>query len=192
MKKTLSIFVVLIAISSVVSARRMDNPAETSSMAIMKSGSVIKLFYKGVKECNIKVTIINAEDKIVFTEEIKHVDGFMRPYNFSTLAEGDYSIELVDHIGKKIEKVSYRNGKVERLANLIPLASEAHKYLLTISNKGKDTFEVNIYDSKGDLLYNRSEEADGDFAKVYNLSKVSGKFSFEITDKSGNTKRIEY
>ncbi len=169
----------------------MDKPEETSAMAITKTGSLVKLFYKAGKESNVKVTIIDAEDKIVFTEEIKHVEGFMRPYNFSNLPEGDYTFELVDHSGKKIEKISYRNGKIERLANLIQIVSEGDKYLLTIPNKGKGIFDVKIYDTAGNLLYTHAEEADGDFAKVYNLSKVSGKFSFEITDKSGSTKFID-
>lgn len=192
MKKTLSIFVVLIAISSVVSARRMDKPEEASAMAVTKSGSLVKLFYKGAKDCNVKVTITNSENQVVFEELIRHVDGFMRPYNFSKLPEGDYTIKLVDHLGNKIEKISYRNGKIERLANLIRISGGEDRYLLTISNKGKDKFGVNIYDDKGDLLYTHSEEADGDFAKVYDLSKVSEKFSFVITDKSGSTKQIQY
>lgn len=192
MKKTLSIFIVLIAIASAVSARRLDKPEEATAMAITKSGSMIKLFYKGVKDCNVKVAIINSDNQIVFKEEIKHVDGFMRPYNFSKLPEGDYTIELIDHTGKKVEKVSYRDGKVDRLANLIKVADEDNKYLLTISNRGKDKFDVSIYDSVGTLIYNHSEEANGDFAQVYNLSKVLGEFSFVITDKSGNTKRIQF
>ena len=60
MKKILSIFVVLIAISSAVSARRMDKPEEASAMAVTESGSLVKLFYKGVKDCTVKVTIIPA------------------------------------------------------------------------------------------------------------------------------------
>ena len=192
MKKTLSIFVVLIAISSAVSARRMDKPEETSAMAITKSGSLVKLFYKGVKEDNVRIIILNKKNEIVFEEEIKHVEGFVRPYNFSSLPEGDYTIELVDHAGKKIEKLSYRNGAVEQPASLIHVASQGDKYLLTIPNRAKDVFNVKIYDDAGSLLYNHTEEVDGDFAKLYNLSKVSGKFSFEITDKSGIVKRIEY
>src|SRR5690349_1256566 len=138
MKKTLSIFIALIIISSSVSARRLDKPEETSAIGVIKSGSLVKLFYKGVKDCNVKVSIFNSNDVVVFREEIKHTEAFMRPYNFSELPEGDYTIELVDHLGKKIEKVSYRNGKVERLANLIKMAGEKNKYMLTISNKGKD------------------------------------------------------
>lgn len=192
MKKTLSILVILIAISSAVSARRMDKPEETTSMAVTKSGSLVKLFYKGAKECKVKVSISNAKNQVVFEETIKHVDGFMRPYNFSNLPEGDYTVELTDHTGKKVEKVSYRSVKTEQLAGLIKISSEGDKYLLTIPNRGRNTFDVSIYDSTGVLLYNESERADGDFAKVYNLSEVSEKFVFVITDKSGSSKQIEY
>jgi hypothetical protein len=192
MKKTLSIFVVLIAISSAVSARRMDKPEEATSMAVTKSGSLVKLFYKGAKDCNVRVIISNAKNQVVFEETIKHVDGFMRPYNFSNLEEGDYTVELIDHTGKKVETIAYRNRKVEQLANLIRISREEDKYLLTVPNKGENIFDVSIYDSFGALLYSHSEKADGDFAKVYNLSKISKKFVFVITDKSGSSKQIEY
>jgi hypothetical protein len=192
MKKTLSIFVVLIAISSVVNARRMDKPEEATSMAVTKSGSLVKLFYKGTKDCKVKVTISNAKNQVVFEETIKHVDGFMRPYNFSNLPEGDYTVELTDHTGKKVEKISYQDVKIERLAGLIKVSREEDKYLLTIPNRGRNTFDIRIYDSSGSLLYNNSEKAEGDFAKVYNLSEISKKFVFVITDKSGSSKQIEY
>ena|SRR6187402_3530208 len=192
MKKTLSIFVVLIAISSAVSARRMDKPEEATSMAVTKSGSLVKLFYKGAKDCNVRVIISNAKNQVVFEETIRHVDGFLRPYNFSNLPEGDYTVELTDHTGKKIEKISYRDLKIERLAGLIKVSREEDKYLLTVPNKGKNTFDVSIYDLSGSLLYSHTEKADGDFAQVYNLSKVSKKFVFVITDQSGNSKQIEY
>jgi len=192
MKKILSIFVVLIAISVTVSARRMDKPEEATSMAVTKSGSLVKVFYKGAKECKVKVTISNAKHQVVFEETIKHIDGFMRPYNFSDLPEGDYTVELTDHAGKKAEKISYRNLKAERVAALIKVSREEDKYLLTIPNNGKNTFDVSIYDSAGTIVYNQSESADGDFAKLYNLSKISKKFVFVITDKSGSSKQIEY
>lgn len=119
MKKILSVLVMLMVISSVAFARRMDNPVAAAGVAVMKNGSTFKLFYKGAQHSDVKVSIVDARDHVVFSEVIKKVEGFMRPYNFSNLPEGNYTIEVSDKSGRYIEKISYNKGKVEKLANLV-------------------------------------------------------------------------
>ena len=89
MKKTLSVLVVLMVISSVVFARRADNPGAAAGMAVVKNGTTFKLYYKGTQQMDVKVSILDATNKIVFTEVLRKVEGFVRPYNFSNLPEGD-------------------------------------------------------------------------------------------------------
>jgi len=192
MKKTLSVLVVLMVVSSVVFARRMDNPGAAASMAVVKNGTTFKLYYKGTERMDVKVSILDAADKIVFTEVLKKVDGFVRPYNFSNLREGEYSIVIADKNGRQIEKVSYQKGKIERLAHLLKVSGSEGKYLLTVSNKEPGSISVKIYDAANNIIYNQKEEVNGDFARIYNLEKVSGQFTFEITDGNGVTKSLSY
>ncbi len=170
----------------------IDNPeAAATGMAIMKQGTMIKLFYKGTKTSDVKVAIYNASDKMVFSETIRKVDGFVRPYNFSSLAEGEYSIVLTDESGRQVERVNYSLGKIEKLANVMHIAGgEQNKYMLTVSNKGKDAITVKIYDEKGSLVYNQTEQVDGDYARIYNLEKYAGALTFEVSDSHGITKLI--
>ena len=187
MKKTLSVLVVLIAISSVAFARRLENPGTSPSAAIVKTGSTFKLYYKGTEQADVKVSIRDANDRVLFSETIKKVDGFVRPYNFSSLPEGDYSISITDKAGRQIEKISYRKERSEALAHLLKVGGSDAKYLLTVSNKGENDVTVRIYDSANNMIYNKKEISSRDFAKIYNLEKIGGEFTFEVSDGNGTT-----
>lgn len=192
MKKFLTIFFVLTAVCGGVQANEIDNPKAAAGMAVMKSGSVIKLFYKGTVSGDVKVSIYSEKGEKVFTETIRNIENFVRPYNFSTLPEGAYTIELKGADGRQLQKVNYSKGKIEKLMNLMHLTGSENKYVLTVANKGSEKLKVRIYDEKNNLLYNETEAIQGDFAKIYNLNKVSGRFLFEVTDQNGVTKSLTY
>lgn len=192
MKKFLTIFFVLTAVCGGVQANEIDNPKAAAGMAVMKSGSVIKLFYKGTVSGDVKVSIYSEKGEKVFTETIRNIENFVRPYNFSTLPEGAYTIELKGADGRQLQKVNYSKGKIEKLMNLMHLTGSENKYVLTVANKGSEKLKVRIYDEKNNLLYNETEVIQGDFAKIYNLNKVSGRFLFEVTDQNGVTKSLTY
>jgi len=192
MKKILSVLVVLMVVSSVVFARRMENPSTANGVAVVKSGTTFKLYYKSEQQSDVKVSILNSSNKVVFSEVLKKVGGFVRPYNFSNLPEGDYSIEIADKNGRQVERINYQNSSTEKLAHLLKISGSEGKYLLTLSNKEANDITVRIYDDSNNIIYNQTEEIDGDFAKLYNLEKFSGKFTFEITDGKGITKSLSY
>ena len=190
MKKTLSILAAITIFSTALFANNIDNPNAATGMAIMKNGTTVKLFYKGTKQTDVKVSIYNAVNTLVYSETIKNVDGFVRPYNFTNLEEGEYSIELLGENGRQVERVIYKLGKVQKLANVMHVTGEPNKYILTVANKGQDVLTIKIYGDKGVLLYSKTEEVNGDFAQVYNLDKYNGGLSFEVSDSKGVTKSL--
>lgn len=192
MKKNLLAVIVMILFAGVVSANTIDGPKSPIGMAVVKTGSIFKVFYKGVKTGNVKLTIYGTRGEKVFTETLKNIESFVRPYNFSSLSEGEYIIELMDDAGKQVEKISYHNGKIERYVSLKRLVDNEGKYVLTVSNKGEDVLSVRIFDYKNTLLYSGTEKIVDDFGKVYNLNKVRGQIFFEITDKNGTVQSISY
>lgn len=186
MKKTLSVLVVLMVVSSVVFARRMDNPGtSSSSAAVVKTGNTFKLYYKGSEQDDVKVSIHDASGRIVFSETIKDIEGFVRPYNFAHLPEGDYSIKVTDRSGRQIQKISYKHEKAEPLAHLLKVSGSNAKYLLTVSNQADGDVTVKIYDGSNNIIYNKKEPASKEFAKIYNLEGIAGQFTFEVTDQKG-------
>ena len=64
----------LLILISATFANASDNPS--SSMAVLKHGSTIKLLYKGIEQNDVKVLILNDENQIVFSEKIKSTDWF--------------------------------------------------------------------------------------------------------------------
>jgi hypothetical protein len=187
MKKTLSVLVVLMVFSSVVFARRLDNPGASSSAAVVKIGSTFKLYYKGSEEADVKISIRNGSNDVVYSETLKNVEGFVRPYNFSKLPEGEYTIQISDKFGRQIEKITYKQEKTEALAHLLKVAGTEAKYLLTVSNRGESDVTVKIYDGANNVIYNQTEIVSSDFARIYNLGRIGGDFTFEISDAKGTT-----
>ena len=147
MKKTLSILAAITIFSTALFANNIDNPNAATGMAIMKNGTTVKLFYKGTKQTDVKVSIYNAANALVYSETIKNVDGFVRPYNFTNLEEGEYSIELLGENGRQVERVIYKLGKVQKLANVMHVTGEPNKYILTVANKGQDVLTIKIHGS---------------------------------------------
>jgi hypothetical protein len=195
MKKIFSILLTLTLVVGVVRANDAD-PKSPKGMAVIKSGSVFKLFYKGEQTGDVKVKIMDSHGDAVFTETIKNIESFVRPYNFSSLSEGEYTIELDGHDGKQTQHLSYvshDNIVVSKLANILHVTGSAQRYMLTVSNKtGADVLKIKIYDAANSLVYSETQEITGDFAKVYNLNKVGRNFSFEVTDGSGSTQLLTY
>ena len=192
MKKFLSILVVCTVIASAVNANEIDKPKAAAGVAVVKSESGFKLFYKGEKRGDIKVTIYDANGEAVYKETVRRIESFIRPYNLGSLKEGDYTVEIRDENGVQLKKVNYSVKKDEGvLAKLTPIAGEAHKYVLTVPNKsGNESFSIKIYNASRELVYEATENVTGDFAKMYTLEKVGGSFSFEISDSKGNTQLL--
>jgi len=177
-----------VLVSTVVFAgRRAEAPRGASGMAVVKSATAsYKLIYKAELASDIKVEILDANNELVFSETIKHSNGFARPYNFASLAEGEYTIRIDNGSNWLSEKVNYQSGRVEKLANLISLKDG--RYLLTVPGQGEDALTVRIYNDEGDTLYSSTDQVTGDFGKIYNLSHVNGPFSFEVVGSSGASK----
>src|SRR5688572_11120670 len=110
MNKFLTILVMLTVVCSSVVANNIDNPKATTGMAVVKSGSIFKVYYRGLKRADVKVRILNEEGKAVHKETLKNIESFVRPYNFSTLREGNYTIELETEDGKQFTSIEYATG----------------------------------------------------------------------------------
>jgi hypothetical protein len=189
MKKILSlVVVVLIAVGH--GYANGTEPNSPLGMSVIKHGALVKLFYRGEQSGKVKVTIYNKRGVVVFKETLENTQDFMRPYNFSSLPSGSYTIELCDEQGKRFQKVIHSSAQGKRVAHLTRLHKGENTYVLAVPNKGDDKLTVKIYDQRNSILYEETQVIEGNFAKVYNLNKVGGQHIFEITDKSGRMNRL--
>ncbi|NOT74020.1 MAG: hypothetical protein HOP08_03760 [Cyclobacteriaceae bacterium] len=184
MKKVSLLMLGILVSSLTFAARRNDTPKTTSGIAVIRnSESSYKLFYRSEEASDVKVEIINSDDKVVFSEVIKMSNGFIRPYNFANLAEGTYTIKLDNGSNWLTETVEYRTGKIQKLAHVVSLKDG--KFLFTLAGQGAEKFDLSIFNDKGEKIYSEPTAVSGDVARLFDLKDIQGPVSFEVMDRKG-------
>jgi hypothetical protein len=120
------------------------------------------------------------------------VDGFIRPLNFSGLQYGDYTIELIDAVGKKSEHIKYGPAQATTAIHVAKLKNGQDQYLLSAEKVDGKVISVRIYDEENNLLHDGSAEVSNSYAGVYTLKDVVGSVTFEVTDDAGTKKVIRF
>jgi hypothetical protein len=170
--------------------------AKTPSMTVAASASsVYNVFYKSTETGNVKVSIYNKSNDLVFFEMISGVSSFNRPYNFSNLAQGEYTIVLEDRNGKQVETVNYFMNKVNTFIHVSEVANEENKYMLNVTNDGTEEVFVKIIGSENEILHEQQLQVTGTFGLIYNLAKVktaNSSITFEITASNGQVQRMTF
>jgi len=187
--RTRTLFLALVlSVSSTIAFANLNE----SSMTVVagENANIFKVIYKSAASTRVKVSIRNNKNEVVFSESFYKMNRFSRPYNFQNLPEGEYTIEVKDNQGIKVEKVNYSLGVVNSLVKVTKLGGQP-KYLLSVTNKGMNIINVSIYNTTGDQLFYNAHIVDGNFAIVYNLVKA-GAYTFVVTDQSGKSNTIEF
>jgi hypothetical protein len=195
MKTKSLLFAVLVWIGGVASAIGKDEPRMTGMTIVPVKGSeVFKVIYRGESVGKVKLNIYNSKTKLILTETFNGVDGFICPLNFAGLDTGEYTIELVDAAGKKVEKITYTTKRSIQHVHINKIDNETGKYLLSVVYTPFSANEINIkiYDSKDNLVHTEVKEIKGDFAQVYKLKDKFGSYTFEVSDRTGKIKTIRF
>lgn len=191
MKKILALSLSVL-LCTVVFAGGTDYSSSASGVAVVKrDANTFKLIYKAATAGYVRVSIIDSKHRTVFQESIKTNEGFTRPYNFESLREGEYTLEIEDSSGTQVEHIHNYPLKAEKLFNVRKLEGE-DKLVLTVSGKGTGRINVKIYDGSYALVYNENESITGDMARVYNVKNLKGAFKFEVSGENGVSKVIQY
>jgi hypothetical protein len=193
MKTKSLFFAALVLMSAVALGAGKDEPRGTGMAVIPVKGSeIFKLVYKGHSAGKVQLNIYDASSQLVHNQTFNGVDGFIIPLNFGGLQYGEYTIVITDASGKKVEKVAYR--RQDTLKNVhISRINATDKYLLSVgSNAINGPINVRIFDAGNNLIFTETKEVKGDFAQVYKLEHVSGAFTFQVSDNSGNVKTVDF
>lgn len=155
--------------------------------------SVFNLEYAASESGSVRVSILDKNNQAVFTEVLSNVGSFVRPYNFSELSEGEYTIVVDGKNGKQAEKINYTVNKVTSYVHVTEVASQPNKYLLRVANNGAEQVMVRIFGQDASLLHQQKVQVDGGFSLIYNLNKVNNKgVTFEVETASGNVHTINF
>ena len=194
MKKFI-VLAVSVLFCTLVFANGTDDPSSGSSSVVVlnaNGSNLFKVYYKANRFGNVKVSIINEKQDVVFSETLRKINGFMRPYNFDGLPDGTYTILVEDAFGKRLEKVSYSPYQSKVFVHLSKLAGEGNKYVLTGRAFNEDEISVRIYDTYHNLVFEEFRKVAGEFGQIYNLKHVAGAFTIEVGDQLGLLKTIQY
>ena len=155
----------------------------------LKDAGVFKVIYEGAQVGKVNLRISNKDGAILFRETISNVDGFIRPINFKSLEEGEYTIEVSDSFGKFVQKVNYKTEQPVSAIHIAKISGDS-RYLLSVE-KGKD-INIKIFDGLNNLVHSENRAVNGNLSLVYNLKDVAGVPTFEVTDNSGNTRVVRF
>jgi len=179
-----------VLLCTVVFAGGTDNTSGASGVAVIKKDAdTYKLIYKAEKAGGVRVSILDSKNNLVFQESIKTEDGFIRPYNFSNLEKGEYTIQIEDGSGKRVEKIHNYAEKIEKFFYVRKLPSE-NKVVLSVAGEGSERFNIKVFDGSNALIYDEDKSISGNFAQVYNLNSLKGDITFEVTGQNGDSKTL--
>jgi len=190
--KAFSLLLMSVLVSTLVFANETVEPGESASAVAVTNcsgSSVVKVFYKAEQAGTVKVSIFSKDNSLVFTETMKRVSGFLRPYNFSGLSAGEYTIQVKDSNGTRTETIDYTAGKIEKQISLVKLPEEG-KYLLSINSKASDVINVNIYNDANQLIHSQEKKIERNFAEVLNIKDIN-RFTIEVSDSNGVLKSVK-
>lgn len=178
----------LICISSFVLAGGMPDPSKpapsTSNMAIVKNGTIVKVFYKKPDAGKVKVSIYKVDSgEAVFSEELKGRDGFVRPYNLRELPKGEYRVVMQDDSEKREEVINNSIPRAQASASIIK--ANENQFAVLLYSKLKNQVKVTLYDDDKNILLSQVYEVEGGASKLFNKKQLEGNVTVEVSDENG-------
>lgn len=180
--KRLTLTAILIMVMGVAMASG-DSSKTKRATIVHFPGDKIKVFYTAPGESIVKIRLRDDSGRLLRTDRIKSENGFMQPYNFSTLEKGIYFVELTDEFGVLSEKVELTGTTTN--SRMVVKELEDNKYRLIVDHNKRMPLSLTIYNSSNEVIHKENYKDQKGFTRVYDLSKFdSGNFTFELVDKS--------
>ncbi len=174
---------VSLLITSIILSGASFAAAPASLSVVAKSETIFNVHYQTSQNGTVRVSIIDNANRVVFAEVLTNIGSFVRPYNFSELSEGEYTIVVEGKNGKQAEKVNYTSTKITSYAMVSEVENQKNKYLLNVSNNGAQNVTVRILAADGSVLHEQTLEVVGSAGVIYDLNKVKADnttITFEI------------
>jgi hypothetical protein len=195
MKTKSLFFAAFVLVSSLAVAAGKDEPRNIGMAIVPVKGSeVFKVIYKGETAGKVKLNIYNSESRVILTQNFNSTQGFIVPVNFAGLEAGEYTIELIDATGKRVEKVTFgtKVASIQKVAHISNIDKQNGKFLLSVANAAGQEINVKIYDAENNLIHNETKTVKGDFATVYKFNPANTSLTFEVSDNAGTIKTTRF
>ena len=153
-----------------------------AKVAIMQGRDVMKLVYLSDSEDKVNVSLYTAKGQKLLSTNIKNTDGFIKPFNFTQLEEGEYTFEITDNSGTIVENVTYDRSEIS--LSTVYNIKDSQKYKLNVLAEGSDV-KVTILDVNRNIVHEESMEGAESFSRTYDLSEV-GEEGYIFKVETGN------
>ncbi|MBL6446162.1 hypothetical protein JMN32_07575 [Fulvivirga sp. 29W222] len=191
------LFTVLSLAAHATDGEKGNSKAAPKVEVSTEESNIYRVLFMGNSDDKTTINIRNAENRLVFTETIKKVSAFVRPYNFSQLPDGVYTLEVIE--GNTVSKKTIYHGSVVlsieptvdlNIVRLSPIAEKEGVYKLTIINSGGAKAAIRILDEDQNVVYSSEESFERVFCKLYNFKSMSENTTIEVK-VNGEVKKYE-
>jgi len=140
----------------------------------------------------VNITIYDAEDKLVHSEEVNSKKNFNRTYDLNALPEGSYFLEVESDSKILRYEISVAKETASLSAKAIseedkPAATFLYKdglVWVNIINLNQSPVYINIINKDGDEVYNSVKLTDQNVTKVFDVNNIENeKYTFVMTYK---------
>ena len=147
-----------------------------------------KLVYPVRTAGMVYIRIYDQEGQQVFSDRIRNKNGFMRPYDFSKLPDGNYKFMIHSNGGQIITEIVH---KLHQNDLNISVADTGEKgaYQLVVRGVKKDPVFVSIYDKKDELVYEDVVKVGKNFSRIYSLPDKAEDVTFVVTQNNTSIAR---
>ncbi len=162
--------------------------------AYVRFENMIKVYYKSPIPDNVTVAIYDGEHNKVFSETLRNVTGFLRPYNINFLPGRGYYVRIFRgnrEVKNVFDGVATVRNKVDnpRFAHVTKLSDGKGRYMLSVPDRGVDQLRLRIFNEDNRVVHQSALNICNDAALVLNLSDLKGEYTLEVStkDKIKNT-----
>jgi hypothetical protein len=139
-----------------------------------------KLIYPVRNAGIVYVKIYDQQGQQVFSDRIRNKNGFMKPYDFSNMPDGNYKFMIKSDGGKIITDVVHKLHE-DDLNIALGDTGEKDAYRLVVTGVKKDPVYVNIYDYKDQLVFEDIVKVGKNFSRVYSFPENAKDLTFVVT-----------
>ena len=151
-----------------------------------EQGKTIRFTLNDVKQSNL--SIIDADEKVVYTENAAGKEGVTRSYNLNELPTGTYFLEvetsakIARYEIKVSDKAAVLSKKAIRETYKPVLKADKGFVTLNIANTEKSAVGVKIYDSNENEVYSETLKNASSVNKRFDVSNLNGdNYTFVMT-----------
>lgn len=139
-----------------------------------------KLVYPVRTAGMVYIKIYDQEGQQVFYDRIKNKYGFMRPYDFSKLPDGNYKFMIQSNGGKIFAEIVHKLHQND-LHISVADAGDKGAYQLIVKGVKKDPVYVSIYDKKDELVFEDVVKVGKNFSRIYSFPENENDLTFVVT-----------